>query len=71
MQSLKCGPIFVLFLVMVGNLTLRRIAPRLALTQAELVLVYVMVVTATAIGGVGMVQHIVAGLAAPWPRGAR
>src|SRR2546426_1176689 len=52
MQSLKCGPIFVLFLVMVGNLTLRRITPRLALTQAELVLVYVMVVTATAIGGV-------------------
>src|SRR5438876_3429036 len=56
MQSLKCGPIFVLFLVMVGNLTLRRIAPRFALTHAELVLVYVMVVTATAIGGVGSVQ---------------
>jgi hypothetical protein len=66
MQSLKCGPIFVLFLVMVGNLTLRRFARRFALTQAELVVVYAMVVTATAIGGVGSVQHIVAGLAAPY-----
>src|SRR5690349_13745753 len=28
MQSLKCGPIFVLFLLMVGNLTVRRIARR-------------------------------------------
>src|ERR1051325_1448040 len=65
MQSLKCGPIFVLFLVMVGNLILRRFARRFALTQAELVVVYAMVVTATAIGGVGSVQHIVAGLAAP------
>src|ERR1051326_8264156 len=66
MQSLKCGPIFVLFLVMMGNLALRRLAPRLALTHGELVIVYAMVVTATAIGGVGMVQHIVAGLAAPY-----
>src|ERR1041385_424471 len=40
MQSLKCGPIFVLFLVMVGNLTLRRLAPRFSLTQAELVIIY-------------------------------
>src|SRR5919198_844337 len=52
MQSLKCGPIFVLFLVMVGNLAVRRVAPRFALTHAELVVVYAMVVTATAIGGV-------------------
>jgi hypothetical protein len=66
MQSLKCGPIFVLFLVMVGNLTVRRFARRFALTQAELILVYAMVVTATAIGGVASVQHIVAGLAAPY-----
>src|SRR5262249_47721312 len=66
MQSLKCGPIFVLFLVMVGNLAVRRVARRFALTQAELVIVYAMVVTATAIGGVGGVQHIVVGLTAPY-----
>src|SRR3989442_9840389 len=53
MQSLKCGPIFILFLVMMGNLTLRRFAPRFALTHGELLVVYAMVVTATAIGGVG------------------
>ena len=35
MQSLKCGPIFVLFLVMMGNLSLRRFAPRFALTHGE------------------------------------
>src|SRR5262245_33801073 len=64
MQSLKCGPVFVLFLIMVGNLTVRRFARRFALTQAELIVVYAMVVTATAIGGVACVQHIVAGLAA-------
>src|SRR5712691_11046355 len=43
MQSLKCGPIFVFFLVMVGNLTVRRFARRFALTQSELILVYAMV----------------------------
>src|SRR5918912_428367 len=53
MQSLKCGPIFVLFLLMVGNLTVRRVARRFALTHSELILVYAMVVTATAIGGGG------------------
>lgn len=66
MQSLKCGPIFVLFLVMMGNLIVQRVARRFALTQAELVLVYAMVVIATAMGGVGMIMYIAPGLPAPY-----
>src|SRR5919201_5556763 len=45
-QSLKCGPIFLLFLLTVSNLAIRRLARRLALTQAELITVYVMLVAA-------------------------
>src|SRR5438128_439821 len=43
-QSLKCGPIFVLFLLTLANMGLRRIHRRLALTQAELIVVYSMLV---------------------------
>ncbi len=65
-QSLKCGPIFVLFLLSLGNLGLRRLRRPLALTQAELILIYAMLVTATAVGGIGMVQFFVTGLPAPY-----
>lgn len=65
-QSLKCGPIFVLFLLTAGNLGLRRLWRRFALTHAELVIVYAMLVTATAVGGIGMVQFFVTGLPAPY-----
>src|SRR5712692_4198186 len=65
-QSLKCGPIFVLFLLSLGNLGLRRLRRRLALTPAELILIYAMLVTATAVGGIGMVQFFVTGLPAPY-----
>jgi uncharacterized protein DUF6785/uncharacterized protein DUF6784 len=65
-QSLKCGPIFVLFLLSLGNLGVRRLRRCLALTQAELVLIYAMLVTATAVGGIGMVQFFVTGLPAPY-----
>jgi hypothetical protein len=65
-QSLKCGPIFVLFVLTLVNLAVRRLARRWAFTQAELVLVYAMLVTATAVGGIGMVQFFVTGLPAPY-----
>jgi hypothetical protein len=65
-QSLKCGPIFLLFLLTLGNLGVRRLRRRFALTQAELILVYAMLVTATAVGGIGMVQFFVTGLPAPY-----
>src|SRR5947209_17254143 len=65
-QSLKCGPVFVLFLLTVGNLGVRRLQRRFALTPAELILVYAMLVTATAVGGIGMVQFFVTGLPAPY-----
>src|SRR5258708_7130157 len=65
-QSLKCGPIFVLFMLTVGNMAVRRLARRWALTRAELLLVYSMLVTSTAVGGIGMVQFFVTGLPAPY-----
>ncbi len=65
-QSLTCGPIFVLFLLTLANMALRRLARRLALTPAELIVIYAMLVTATAVGGIGMVQFFVTGLPAPY-----
>jgi hypothetical protein len=65
-QSLKCGPIFLLFVLTLGNLALRRLSRRLALNRAELVLIYAMLVTSTAVGGIGMVQFFVTGLPAPY-----
>src|SRR5713226_7011454 len=65
-QSLKCGPIFVLFLLSRGNLGVRRLRRCLALTQAELVLIYAMLVAATAVVGIGVVQSFVTGLPAPY-----
>jgi hypothetical protein len=65
-QSLKCGPIFVLCLLTLLNLAVRRLARRFAFSQAELLLVYAMLVTSTAVGGIGMVQFFVTGLPAPY-----
>lgn len=64
-QSLKLGPIFLLTLVVAANALVRRLAPRAALRGGELALIYIMILAATAIGGVGMVQFHVTGLPAP------
>src|SRR5436309_15361770 len=50
-QSLKCGPIFLLFLLTVGNLGLGRVALRFALIHAELVYVIDLMITFNAIDG--------------------
>ena len=65
-QSLKLGPIFLLFLIVALNGVVKAGARRYALTQGELVLIYSMLLVSTAVGGIGMVQFHIAGLAAPY-----
>lgn len=57
--SLLRGPVFVLFMLALANLLLRRLRARLALTGAELLTIYVMLMLATAVSGIGMVQFLV------------
>lgn len=64
--ALLRGPIFVLFLLVLLNALFQRFARRLGLTPAELILVYAMLIVATAVGGIGMAQFHVTGLPAPF-----
>lgn len=63
-QSLKLGPIFLLFLLLALNAVVRLFRRAWALQQGELAVVYSMLVVAVAIGGIGMVQFHVTGLPA-------
>ena len=65
-QSLKLGPVFLLFVVVCLNGVVRTLRRSWALTQGELALIYSMLVVATAIGGIGMVQFHVTGLPAAY-----
>ena len=60
--SLSIGIIFVLLVLLAGNALLRRLRPRLALTSAELLTVYVMQAVSIGISGVGMTQFLCVGL---------
>ena len=65
-QSLKLGPVCFLF-VLAGFNGLVRLARRMwALTPGELALIYSMLVVATAIGGIGMVEFHITGLPVPY-----
>jgi hypothetical protein len=66
-QSLKLGPVVLLCLLLLLN-ALWRLARRGGLDQGELALIYSMLVVATAIGGIGMVQFHVTGLPVPYYR---
>ncbi|MGQ9732906.1 MAG: DUF6785 family protein, partial [Candidatus Zipacnadales bacterium] len=60
------GALFMLFvLVVVSSGLLRRLAPRLALTPAELMTAYIMLVVASAIPTMGLVAQIIPLIAAP------
>ncbi|MBI2300489.1 MAG: hypothetical protein HYU66_16370, partial [Armatimonadetes bacterium] len=63
--SLLRGPVFVLFLIVLANLLLRRWRARLALSERDLLLVYTMQCVATAVGGIGWSQFLVPSLSAP------
>ncbi|MDH7569939.1 MAG: hypothetical protein QHJ73_10175, partial [Armatimonadota bacterium] len=56
--SLLRGPVFVLFVVVLLNLLVRRLKARFALTGPELLTIYVMLTIATAVSGIGMVQFL-------------
>lgn len=57
--SLLRGPIFVLFLIVLANLLLRRLRVPLGLSERDLALVYAMQCVATAVGGIGWCQFVV------------
>lgn len=64
--ALLRGPVFVLFLLIAANAGLLRLARRRALDPRELLLIYGMLIVATAVGGIGMAQFHVTGLPAPF-----
>jgi hypothetical protein len=64
--ALLRGPVFLLILLIAANVLLLRLRRRWALTGAELLLIYGMLIVATAAGGIGMVQFHVTGLPAPF-----
>ncbi|NUQ00228.1 MAG: hypothetical protein HUU35_10280, partial [Armatimonadetes bacterium] len=63
--SLLRGPVFVLFFLVVANLVLRRVAPRLGLGERDLLVVYAMLAVSTAVGGIGWSQFLVPSLGSP------
>lgn len=60
--SLSIGIVFALLLLLGINALLRAFAPRRALTQAELLYIYVMQTTSLGISGVSMTQFLCMGL---------
>jgi hypothetical protein len=54
--SLFFNVVFILFFVGLGNTLVRRVAPRQALTQGELIVVYVMLTIATSLAGLDGMQ---------------
>jgi len=57
--ALMRGPLLVLFCLVVANMILRALRPRLHLDQRELLIIYIMVVMGSAINGVGMLGFLV------------
>ncbi len=57
-MSLIIAVVFALFVLLLLNLVLKRYLPRFALTQAELMFVYVMQTVSIGISGIGMMQFL-------------
>lgn len=57
--SLFFNVVFILFFLAAANAAVRRLTPRLALNQAELIIVYVMLTIATALAGLDMIQVLI------------
>jgi hypothetical protein len=62
-MSLSVGVVFAILALLLLNGLLKRTLPRLALSRAELLFIYVMQTTSIAISGVGMMQFLNIGLA--------
>jgi hypothetical protein len=63
--SLLRGPVFLLFFVVLGNLAVRRVAPRWGLDERDLLLFYAVQCVSTALSGIGWSQFVVPTLGAP------
>jgi hypothetical protein len=61
-MSLPMSAVFALMILVCVNLLVRRFAPNLSLSQAELVAIYCMNSIAVYIGGIGMIQFLTASL---------
>jgi hypothetical protein len=57
-MSLIIAVVFVLFMLLLVNFALKRLAPRWALTQAELMYIYIMQTVSIGISGIGMMQFL-------------
>lgn len=57
-MSLIIAVVFALFVLLAFNLALKRLAPRFAFSQAELMFVYVMQTVSIGISGIGMMQFL-------------
>jgi hypothetical protein len=59
-------PIFLLFLLVAGNALLRRVAPRVAFTQAEMLVAYLMAVISNTFAGHDMLQNFFGSVTHPY-----
>jgi len=57
--SLFFNVVFILFFLVIGNAVVRRMRPGLALSQAELIIVYVMLATSTSLAGLDGMQVLI------------
>jgi len=58
-MSLIIAVVILLFLLVLANLALKKWAPRLAFSQAELMYIYIMLTVSVGISGIGMGQFLV------------
>jgi len=56
--SLMMPPVLMLALIMLGNAALHKVRPHLALTQAEIITIYVMLTVSVILSGMGMLQFV-------------
>ncbi len=64
--SLFFNVIFILFVLLLINLSVKRILPNVALNQGELLIVYVMLSISSGIAGLDMMRVLMAVLAGPF-----
>lgn len=64
--SLLMGAVFILFVLVLGNLVLERWAPRYALTGSEMLTIYVIQTLAMSINGIGMFGFLTTALTNPY-----
>ncbi len=63
--SLLRGPIFLLFGLVLLSMALRRLRPRLGLSETDLLVFYIMGAVATAVAGLGWSQFLVPAIGSP------